>query len=252
MPEPVDKEISNAFEKLNIIDEQPYKKNCSESSEFSIFKPQILAAIDHIKDISHKRPDHDAIFDFIKKSTASNIDKEAIKAFIAQLLEQKIVVNKRSQSGKDSYRRITINDPSIFDNQHIDSPDEKTECILQSDDPHNVLLDERTKCDFSIEVNNKYQVTSETQTPPSTFPETPHISVIKDRTQQNVLRVEAELSAIKSHFKCELSTLNSKIESLTTSIIGALKKIENHPHKCCSMLKMIYFFSRKNSSLKMI
>ena len=27
MPEPVDKEISNAFEKLNIIDEQPYKKN---------------------------------------------------------------------------------------------------------------------------------------------------------------------------------------------------------------------------------
>ena len=126
MPEPVDKEISNAFEKLNIIDEQPYKKKCSESSEFGIFKPQRLAAIDHINDISHKRPDLDAIFDFIKKSTASNIDKEAIRAFIAQVLEQKIIVNKRSQSGKDSYRRITINDPSIFDNQHIDSPDEKT------------------------------------------------------------------------------------------------------------------------------
>ena len=84
--------------------------NHIRSSEFSIFKPQILAAIDHIKYISHKRPDLDAIFDFIKKSTTSNIDKEAIKAFITQFLEQKIIVNKRSQSGKDSYRRITINE----------------------------------------------------------------------------------------------------------------------------------------------
>ena len=85
-------------------DQQPYQKKCSESSEFSIFKPQILAAIDHIKDFSHKRPDLDAIFYFIKKSTASKIDKEAIKAFIAQLLEEKIIVNKRSHSGKDSYQ----------------------------------------------------------------------------------------------------------------------------------------------------
>ena len=98
-----------------------------------------------------------------------------------------------------------------------------------SDDPHNVAPDENSKCDLSIEVNNKYQVTSETQTPPSTFAETPHISVIKDQTQQNVLRVEAELSAIKSHFKCELSTLNRKIESLTTSINGALKKNRKSP-----------------------
>ena len=124
MLEPADKEMSHVFEKLNMIDEQPYKKKCSESSEFIIFKPQILAAIDHIKDISYKRPDLDAIFDFIKKSTTSNIDKEVIKAFIGQLLEQKIIVNNRSQTGKDSYRCITIiNDPSTFDDQHIVSPD---------------------------------------------------------------------------------------------------------------------------------
>ena len=108
MPEPVDNEISNAFEKLNILDEQPYEERCSVSSEFSIFKPQILPVIDHIKGISHKRPDLDASFDFIKKSTASNIDKEAIKGFIAQRLEQKTILNKISQTGNDSYRRITI------------------------------------------------------------------------------------------------------------------------------------------------
>ena len=81
--------------------------------------------MNHIKDISHKRPDLDAIFDFIKKSTLSNIDNEALKAFIALLSEQKIIVNKRSQSGMDSYRYITLNDPSTFDDQHTDLPGKK-------------------------------------------------------------------------------------------------------------------------------
>ena len=49
-----------------------------------------------------------------------------------------------------------MNDISTFDDQHVVSPDEKTECLSQSDDPHNVPPDENTKCDFSIEVNNKY------------------------------------------------------------------------------------------------
>ena len=253
MPEPVNKEISDAFEKLHIIDGQPYKEKYSESSEFSIFKPLILATIDHIKDISHKRQDLDAIYNFIKKSPVSEIDKEVTKAFMAQILEQKIIVSKRSQTGKDSYRRITIiNDPSTCENQHIVSTDENTKCVSQSDDPRKVSPDENTECNFSIEVNNKYQVTSETQTPLSTFPETPHISIIKDQTQQKVLRVEAELSAIKSHFKCELSTLNSKIEWLSTSLNGALKKLENHSRKWCSIVEDNLLFSRKNSSLEMI
>ena len=106
-------------------------------------------------------------------------------------------------------------------------------------------------------MNNKYQVTSETQTPLSTFPETSHISDIKYENQQKGLRVEAELSAMKSHFQCELSTLKSKIESLTTSLNGVLKKLQNHPRKCCSIVEdlliiIIYFFSRKNSLKMMI
>ena len=59
------------------------------------------------------------------------------------------------------------------------------------------------------------------------------------------MRAEAELSAIRSHFKCELSTLSSKIESLTTSLNGALKKIESHSHKCCSIVEDNLFFLQK-------
>ena len=60
------------------------------------------------------------------------------------------------------------------------------------------------------------------------------------------MRIEAGLPAIKSHFKYELFTLNSKIESLTTSLNGALKKkIENHPHKCCSIVEDNPLFLQK-------
>ena len=60
------------------------------------------------------------------------------------------------------------------------------------------------------------------------------------------MRIEAGLPAIKSHFKYELFTLNSKIESLTTSLNGTLKKkIENHPHKCCSIVEDNPLFLQK-------
>ena len=112
----------------------------------------------------------------------------------------------------------------------------KKQCVSQSDDPHKVPTDKN-----KVRFLNR----SETQTPLSTFPETPHISVIKDQTQQKVLRVEAELSAIKSHFKCELSTSNSKTEPLTSSLNGALKKLENHPLKCCSIVEDNLLFLQK-------
>ena len=57
--------------------------------------------------------------------------------------------------------------------------------------------------------------------------------------------VEAELSAIKCHFKCELSTTNIKIESLITSLNGTLKKSENHPRKCCSIVEDSLLFLQK-------
>ena len=41
------------------------------------FKPQTFVAIDHLKEVSHKCPHVDSIFDFITKVTASNITKNA-------------------------------------------------------------------------------------------------------------------------------------------------------------------------------
>ena len=44
----------------------------------------------------------DAIFDFITRSTASNVTKEALADIITYLIKQKIVINKKSINGRDS------------------------------------------------------------------------------------------------------------------------------------------------------
>ena len=46
------------------------------NNSHSHFEEKIFQAIDHLKEVSHKRPDIDSIFDFINKSAASNITQE--------------------------------------------------------------------------------------------------------------------------------------------------------------------------------
>lgn len=55
------------FEKLNIIDEQPCRGKNSKISELNTFT------------------DVDTILGYIKKATASSVDKETIKDFIMEL-----------------------------------------------------------------------------------------------------------------------------------------------------------------------
>ena len=58
--------------------------------------------------ISHKRPDVDSIFDFITRTTASNIIKEALADIISDLVKQNIIINKKSVNCHESFRRNTL------------------------------------------------------------------------------------------------------------------------------------------------
>ena len=78
---------------------------------FALWKPKILEAIDHIKTIKHNRADINAIFDYINKNTASNINKNVIENFISQLTKHKIIINKKTPAGCDFFslnKKITM------------------------------------------------------------------------------------------------------------------------------------------------
>ena len=77
--------------------------NNDHDSCFALWKPKLLEAIDHIKTIRHKRIDINAIFDYVNKNPASSISKNAIENFISQLTKQKIIINKKTPAGCDSF-----------------------------------------------------------------------------------------------------------------------------------------------------
>ena len=89
---------------------------------FAIWKAKILEAIDHIKNIRHKRADINAIFDYINKNTASNINKNVIENFISQITKQKIIMNKKTPLGYDSFSLNKIGNHEIVSEEITKSP----------------------------------------------------------------------------------------------------------------------------------
>ena len=74
-----------------------------------------MEAIDHLKGISHRRPDVDSIFDFNTRTTASNITKKALADIITDLIKQNMIINKKSINGRDVFRRNTLDVHSTTD-----------------------------------------------------------------------------------------------------------------------------------------
>ena len=94
--------ISTALEKLTITND--LEKNGKTTEISSLFKPKILCAIDRIKE-KKKRPDIDSIYDYLSRTEASNIDKISIELILNELVKENVVVNKKTTSLGDSFRR---------------------------------------------------------------------------------------------------------------------------------------------------
>ena len=109
-------EIDTVFKNLNISSKDKNKNEPITSDELFLFKPKISQAIEYVCK-KRKRPDTNAIYEHLKKTEASNVDKETISNIISELINQKI---KKSTYG-DSFRLITDIKKDTLD--EITSPD---------------------------------------------------------------------------------------------------------------------------------
>ena len=72
--------------------------NTSVNESFQLFKPKILNSIEIIKDEEKKRPNIDAIHDYIIKTEASNV------ILVKELIKQIILINKKTTQGLASFK----------------------------------------------------------------------------------------------------------------------------------------------------
>ena len=87
-------EIDTVFKNLSISLKDKNKNEPITSDELFLFKPKISQAIEYVCK-KRKRPDTNAIYEHLKKTEASNVDKETISNIISELINQKITENKK-------------------------------------------------------------------------------------------------------------------------------------------------------------
>ena len=76
----IEKDISNAFDKLKITRDDRKTDDVNDVT-LSLFKPKTLNAIDQIKQ-KKKRPDLNTIYEYLSKTEASNADKQLIETIL--------------------------------------------------------------------------------------------------------------------------------------------------------------------------
>ena len=173
-----------------------------------------------LKDINHKRPDLDSIIDFLTKTTTYNINKEAL----ADLMKQNIIIkknylksvilitisNKTKKTTKTIINLITLQQPVHSFNE----TDINTLCSFQQLAPE--ITTDTTSLNTATETSPT--VPTDIQTPIATS----NLNDTSNFTQKFIIKIEAQLSVLKSYVDYELSTLPSKIEAFSDSLKNAL------------------------------
>ena len=98
-----DKLLNNKITEENhgVSNDLRHTTNSLQNATLKLFKPHVLSAIDNIRE-KKKRPDVYIIFNHIRESSATNIDRDIVESILIELINPKIISNKKTSSGYDS------------------------------------------------------------------------------------------------------------------------------------------------------
>ena len=106
------KKIKNAFDKSKITPETESSIQENIDNLGNGIKTMILDSVGRLQG-KKKRPDIDSIFDFLSKTVATNIDKDALADSISQLITLKVLVNKKTPNDYDSLHLSNVDQIEI-------------------------------------------------------------------------------------------------------------------------------------------
>ena len=211
--------INNAFKRLSITTDDVDKNEI-----LPFFKPKILNAIDSIRN-RKKRADASSIFEEVSKHEASNIDKNTISELIDEMLKNNIIINKKSSFG-DSLRRAA--------EKSEDNENENTDSVAENENLYRTETENESKdlqkpsedinlCSQTPKINQ----ISDTPLIKDNVNHLNHLKSVKDiahKDDHQIRTLEAQLAALKSHFKCEITNINSKIEFMSNNLDKKLRE----------------------------
>ena len=153
------------------------------------------------------------------------MDKKFIEDVILQVVKDGIILNKKSPNGYDSfYRKLSTDNDNINPRQQP-----------------------------SV-TNTPFRFLSDTCTPPQDNIQNPVIGKIRNVQQsEDVSKLEAKFSALKSCVMCWISILVQKIEQISENANTMLSNLKQNDNRNTVMLeKKIIAFYRKNYDQKTV
>ena len=174
----------------------------------SLFQPKKLAAIDYIRNVNKQRPGAEAIYKYISRTEASNINKTDIVNSIDELVKRNLVVNKKTSSGCDSF--FPYNDNLVTPIPQMELVNNSTTPIITPEEPNSVtanLTNSPVTSNATLNGSNK-NINIETLSPCNCRSAILNINSSKN----DILKVETQLSALKSYVNCELSILRNQTD----------------------------------------
>ena len=195
---------------------------------FLLFKLKILNAIKFISN-RKKCADLEAIFDYLSKTEASNADKELVENLLSQLVNYKVIINKKIHTGLYSFCLRTE-----LQSEFWRADDEESQTENQND----VQEENRNEHGSSLILENSI-LPININTPNSSD------TMNKSLLSQNNWKVESQVTALKGYVKCEISSINNKTESL----FEHLNKMSSTEKKALEiLLENISFLQKKWTS----
>ena len=201
------------------------------------------------------------------KSEASNTDKHLIETIIAELTKQKVIINKNTCHGLNSFYKSSTANQSIdftiikpspsksnkIPNDKLTSQKQLNKSLSQScPEISENRLNFKTPLVEKFSKNKRGITASQTEDTitidknieTSLFDTASQIhpkicTKLPENTDSNSTRppcsklfpIEAQLSALKSYVNCEISSLHSKIESVSQSLQVTLKLFQERANK---------------------
>ena len=195
---------------------------------------------------------------------ASNADKNLIETIIAELTKQNVIFNKKTCHGLDSFYKSSTVNQSIYFTVIKLSPSKSNKIPNNKLTPQKQLNKSLSQSCPEISENllnfkkplvetfSKIQTASQTEDTisidknieTSLFDTAPQIhpkicTKLPENTDSNssrppcskLFQIEAQLSALKSYVNCEISSLHSKIESISQSLQVTLKVFQERESK---------------------
>ena len=180
----------------------------SSGDVHSLFQSETLAFIDYIRNFNKQRPDVEAIYKYISITEASNVNQTDIANSIDKLVKQNVLVYKKTNSGYDSF--FPYNDNLVSPIPQIELASNSTTSIITPGELNSNLTNSPVTPNATLTGCNK-NINIETLSSCNCR----SIILNINSSKNDILKVEAQLSALKSYVNCKLSILRNQIESFT-------------------------------------